>query len=60
MVLEAQQDVYQTQMQRFDDQMHDLVNNQHITHANDSVKDKIAMIIEKNTTAEPCEFYGYT
>ena len=47
-------------MQRFDDQMHDLVNNQHITHANDSVKDKIAMIIEKNTTAEPCEFYGYT
>ena len=57
--LQAQRDVYQTQLQRFQDQIHDLIINCQVPRANDPGKDNIVMIIEKNTTPEEDEFYEY-
>ena len=55
-VLQAQRDVYQTQLQSYQDQIHDLIINRHVPRANDPGKDNIVMIIEKNTTPEEDEF----
>ena len=56
--LQAKRDVYQTQLQRCQDQIHDLIINHHVPRANDPSKDNIVMIIEKNTTPEE-EFYDH-
>ena len=53
--LQAQRDVYQAKLQRYQDQIRDLVINRHVPRGNDPGKDNIVMIIEKNTTPE--EFY---
>ena len=57
--LQAQRDVCQTQLQSYQDQIHDLIINCHVSRANDPGKDNIVMIIEKNTTPEEDEFYEY-
>ena len=57
--LEAQRDVYQAQLQRCQDQIHDLIINHYVPCANDPGKDNIDMIIEKNTTPEDDEFCEY-
>ena len=57
--LQAQRDVYQAQLQRRQDQTHDLIINCHVPRANDPGKDNIVMIIEKNNTPEEGEFYEY-
>ena len=57
--LQAQQNIYQTQLQRCQDQLHDLITNRNVSRANDPGKDKIVMLIEKNTTLEEEEFYEY-
>ena len=59
MALQVQPDVYQAQLQRCHDQIHDLIINRHAPRANDPGKDNIVMIIEKNTTPEEDEFYEY-
>ena len=59
MALQAQKDVYQAQLQRYQDQICDLIINRHVPRANDPGKDNIVMIIEKNTTPEEDEFYEY-
>ena len=56
-VLQAQKDVYQAQLQRCLDQIRDLIINCHVPRANDPGKDNIAMVIEKNTAPEEDEFY---
>ena len=57
--LQARRNVYQAQLQRRQDQIHDLIINCHVPRANDPGKDNIVMIIEKNTTPEEDEFYEY-
>ena len=57
--LQAQRDVYQTQLQNYQDQIHDPIINRHVPRANDPGKDNIVMIIDKNTTPEEDEFYEY-
>ena len=57
--LQAQRDVYQTQLQSYQDQIHDPIINRHVPRTNDPGKDNIVMIIEKNTTPEEDEFYEY-
>ena len=47
----------QTQLQRYQDQIYDLITNQHVPSANDPGKDTIVMIIEKNTTHGEEEFH---
>ena len=37
--LQAQRNVYQTQLQRYQDQIHDLIINRHVPRANDLGKD---------------------
>ena len=56
-VLQAQRDVYQAQLQKCQDQIGDLIINRHVPLANDPGKDNIVMIIEKNTVPEEDEFY---
>ena len=55
----AQRDAYQIQLQRCQDQIHDLIINRYVPRANDPGKVNIVMIIEKNTTLEEDEFYDY-
>ena len=57
--LQAQKEVYQAQLQRYQDQTCDLIINRHVPRANDPGKDNTVMIIEKNTTPEEDEFYEY-
>ena len=57
--LQLQRDVYQTQLKRCLDQIHDFIINRHVPRANDPGKDNIVMIFEKNTTPEKDEFYEY-
>ena len=58
-ILQAQRDVYQGQLQRSQDQIRGLIINRHVRHANDPGKDNIVMIIEKNTAPEEDEIYEY-
>ena len=57
--MQAQRDVYQTQLQKCQDRIGDLLINHHVPCANDPGKDNIVMIIEKNTAPEEDEFYEY-
>ena len=57
--LQVQRDVYQTQLQQCQIQIHDLIINRHVPRSNDPGKDNIVMIFEKNTTPEEDEFYEY-
>ena len=57
--LQAQGDVYKTQLQRSQDQIRDLIINRHAPCANDPGKYNIVIIIEKNTTPKEDEFYEY-
>ena len=57
--MQAQKHVYQTQLQRCQDQIYDLITNRHVPRASDPGKCNIAVIIEKNTTPEEDEFYEY-
>ena len=59
MALQAQRDVYQTQLQRCQYQIRDLIINRHVSLANDPGKNNIVMILEKNTTPKEDEFYEY-
>ena len=43
----AQRDVYQAQLEKCQDQIHDLVINRHVPRANDPGKDNIVTIIER-------------
>ena len=56
MRLQVQRDVFQTQLQSFQDQIRYLITNCYVFHANDPGKDNIVMITEKN---EEDEFYEY-
>ena len=56
--LQAQRDVYQTELQKCQDTISHL-KKRYIPHARDPSKDSIVMIIEKNTTPEEDEFYEY-
>ena len=56
--LQAQRDVYQTELQKCQDTISHL-KKCYIPHARDPSKDSIVMIIEKNTTPEEGEFYEY-
>ena len=47
--LQAQRDVYQAQLEKFQGQVRDLIISRHVLRANDPGKDNIVMIIEKNT-----------
>ena len=58
-VLQAQQNIYQTQLQRCQNQLHDISFNCNVPRANDPGKDNIVMLIEKKTTPEEEEFYEY-
>ena len=58
--LKTQRDVYQIQLQRCQDQIHDIITNRHAPPANHPRKDRIVMIIEKNTISAGDEFYEYT
>ena len=58
--LQAQRNVYQAQLQRCQEQVYDVIINRHVTRANDSGKDKIIMVIEKNTIPEEDEIYEYS
>ena len=58
-ILQAQRDAYQGQLQRSQDQIRGLIINRHVRHANDPGKDNIVMIIEKNTTPEEDGIYEY-
>ena len=58
-ILQAQRDMYQAQLQRCQDQIRGLIINRHVLHANDPGKDNIVMTIEKNTTHEEDEIYEY-
>ena len=49
--LQAQRDVYQAQLEKFQGQVRDLIINRHVLLANDPGKDNIVMIIEKNTVS---------
>ena len=57
--LQAQRDVYKEQLQKCQDII-TRPKKRHIPHAKDPGKDNIVMIIEKNTTPEEDEFYGYS
>ena len=59
LALQVQQDAYQTQLQRCQTQIHDLITNRYVPRANDPGKDNIVMITEKNTTPEEDDFYEY-
>ena len=59
LALQAQKDVYQSQLQRCQGQVRDLIIDRHVPRANHPGKDNIVMIIEKNTTPEEEEFYEY-
>ena len=59
MALQAQQNAYETQLQRCYDQIHDLIISCHVLGANVEDKDNTVMISEKNTTPEVDEFYEY-
>ena len=58
-ILQAQRDMYQAQLQRCQDQIRGLIINRHVLHANDPGKDNIVMTIEKNTAHEEDEIYEY-
>ena len=49
--LQAQRDVYQAQLEKFQGQVRDLIINRHVLRVNDPGKDNIVMIIEKNTVS---------
>ena len=51
-VWEVQQYVYQTQLQRRQDRLNNLIINDHVPHVNDPGKHNIFMIIVKNTIPE--------
>ena len=57
--LQAHQNIYQTQLQRCQNQLHDLIFNCNVSRANDPGKDNIVMLIEKKITLEEEEFYEY-
>ena len=56
---QAQSDVYHPQLQKFQDTIIHL-ETCYVNHARDPDKDKIVMIIEKNTAPEEDEFYEYS
>ena len=56
--MQAQRDVYKDQLQKCRDIITHL-RARHVLNAKDPSKDNIVMIIEKNTTPEEDEFYGY-
>ena len=58
-VLQAQQNIYQTQLQRCQNQLHDIIFNCNVSRGNDPGKDSIVMLIEKKTTPKEEEFYEY-
>ena len=57
--LQAQRDVYESQLQKCQDRIQDLMQNRHVPRAEDPGLDTIVMIIEKNSTPEQDEFYEY-
>ena len=57
--LQAQRDVYESQLQKCQDRIQDLMQNRHVPKAEDRGLDTIVMIIEKNSTPEQDEFYEY-
>ena len=56
MGLQGQRNVYQTKLQRCQDQMHGRITNEHVPCANDPGRVNIVTIIEKNITPEEDEF----
>ena len=56
--LQAQRDVYQTQLKKCQDTIIHL-KTCYVDHARDPGKDNIVMIIEENNTPEQDEFYEY-
>ena len=59
-VFNAQRYVCQAHLQRFQDQIHDLITNRHVTRANNTGKENIVMIMKKNTMCEGDEFYEHS
>ena len=59
MALQTQRNVCQAQLQRCQDQIHDLIINRHVSCVNDPGKGNIDMSIGKNTTPDEDEFYEY-
>ena len=49
----------ETQLQRYQDQIYDLIKNRHLPRTNDSGKENIVMIIERNSIPEEDEFFEY-
>ena len=59
MALQTRQNVCQTQLQRCQDQIDDLIINRHVSCVNNSGKGNIDLIIGKDTTPEEDESYEY-
>ena len=59
MALQEQRDVYQAQLQIFQDQICDHIVNRHVPRANNPGKDNIVMIIEEKIAPYEDEFYEY-
>ena len=57
--LQAQRDVYKSQLQKCQNRIQELMQNRHVPKAEDRGFDIIVMIIEKNSTPEQDEFYEY-
>ena len=54
--MQAQKHVYQTQLQRCQDQIYDLITNRHVPRASDPGKFNIAVIIEKTPPLKKMSF----
>ena len=57
--LQAQRDVYESQLNKCQDRIQDLMQNRHVPKAEDHGLDTIVMIIEKNSTPEQDDFNEY-
>ena len=57
--LQAQNDVYKSQLQKCQDRIQDLMQNRHVPKAEDPGLETIFMIIEKHSIPEQDEFYKY-
>ena len=55
-VLQVQKDVYESQLQKCQDRIQDLMQNRHVPKAEDHGLDTIAIIIEKNSTLNKMSF----
>ena len=56
---EAIEDVYESQLQKCQDRIQDMMQNRHIPKAEDRGLDTIVIIVEKDSNPEQDEFYEY-